>query len=168
LCDNKYIDNKKGYTVAEGQNKEPYNWENETGFPNEEPEKITTSSDDIDQVEIETPVNYGEKTPKVITMPEKEEIISRLKNIVTDTYLQDRLFPVIAKHLAGKELVGEGVVIALEQAFYTYSEGITANMAGLLHLDIKRYIDALVDDEEVKLAAFKMVDEVNERRKEKK
>jgi len=102
------------------------------------------------------------KDSKIVIMPGKEEIISRLSEVESDPYMQERLFPVIANQLAGKELVGMGVVIGIELAFYDFAEGMPPAIAGLLHMNIKKYVEALVDDEEIKTEAYKMIDEVND------
>ncbi len=96
---------------------------------------------------------------KAIQMPPTDEIIKRLMAINNHNDDHDRrLYRLIASKLTN-EKNGYGVVISIQLAIYDYmAEGdYPPIMAHLLNACIPDYIDALIDDAEVKADAMDII-----------
>jgi hypothetical protein len=89
---------------------------------------------------------------KVITLPGQEEMLQRLIQVNDNAHAQERFYPILLKS-AGEARVAAGVVVMLQLAIYDYTEGLPPMIGGLLQMRLDDYIDALVDDEEVRKAA---------------
>lgn len=89
---------------------------------------------------------------KVVVLPDREEIMKRLRAVYDDDYMAERFYSSIAEE-AGHELVAEGVVMMLTLKVYDFAEGYPAPMGAVLSLYAPQFIDALVDDKEVAKAA---------------
>ncbi|MCH8986978.1 hypothetical protein IIA94_02315 [Patescibacteria group bacterium] len=89
---------------------------------------------------------------KVITLPKHEEMLQRLMQVDDNSHLQERFYPILLKN-AGEEKVAQGVVLMLQLAIHDYVEGMPPMIGGLLQMRFDDYIDALVDDEEIRKEA---------------
>ena len=87
---------------------------------------------------------------KVVTLPKAGEIIDRLKTVDDDAYMAEKFYTMVANE-AGRELVAQGVVLMFTLKIHDFvASGDYPPVIGtLLHLNVARYIDALVDDKEV-------------------
>lgn len=86
---------------------------------------------------------------QVITLPDAEEIVARLKKAYNDSYMAERFYPLIAQE-AGRELVAQGVVLMLSLKIHDFvASGYPPVMTGILHMYVPQFIDALVDDKDV-------------------
>ena len=89
---------------------------------------------------------------KVVTLPDGQEIMERLKKVYMGDgdYMAENFFPMIAKE-GGHELVAAGVVIMLTLKIYDFIKdgGYSPMMKGILHMYVPQLIDALIDDKEV-------------------
>lgn len=86
---------------------------------------------------------------KIITLPNAQEIVSRLTKAYDDAYMAERFYPLIAQE-AGRELVAEGVVMMLALKIHDFvASGYPPVMTGILHMYVPQFIDALVDDKDV-------------------
>ena len=89
------------------------------------------------------------ESPKTTTLPEREEMMRRLKSVMDDSDAVENFYPLILK-AAGSELVGMGVVMMLQMAIADFTADQTPFMALVLQSSVDAYITALVDDEEVR------------------
>jgi hypothetical protein len=91
---------------------------------------------------------------RVLTLPPKEEILRRLRAVALEEHgFADRIFRHIAEEDGGKELNGGGVVIMFTHAIARVTEGHPPAMQRLLHMEVARWIRALIDDSEIADAA---------------
>ena len=96
---------------------------------------------------------------KVVVMPSSEEILKRLRSVYNDDYMAERFYPLIAQS-AGRQLVGEGVVMMLTLAIADFvRQGYPPQMEAILMMYAPMYIDALVDDKEVAKTAKRFLKE---------
>ncbi|MEX2145048.1 MAG: hypothetical protein WD712_01590 [Candidatus Spechtbacterales bacterium] len=84
---------------------------------------------------------------KVITLPNRDEILARLVKVSDNSHLQERFYPILLKQ-AGQELVAQGIVMMLVLAIHDYVEGMPPVMANLMYMEAPGFIDALVSDPE--------------------
>jgi len=85
---------------------------------------------------------------KTIVLPDRKEMLKRLVAVSDESHFQERFYPILAQS-AGRELVASGVVMMLTLAIHDYTKGMPPMMAGLVHMYVPQFIDALVDDKEV-------------------
>lgn len=57
------------------------------------------------------------------TLPDREELLRRLRLVSDNAHFEERFFPLILKH-AGTEKVAMGVVMLMELALYDYLQGM--------------------------------------------
>lgn len=95
-------------------------------------------------------------SPKTITLPEREDMLRRLKSVMDEPHAVERFYPLILKN-AGRELVGMGVVMMLQLAVADYTADLPPIMGTLVQMNVDDYITALVDDEEVRGDALAMM-----------
>lgn len=103
--------------------------------------------------------------PKVTRLPEKEDMLARLISVNDDSHAVEQFYPLILKD-AGRELVGSGVVLMLHLAIHDYTEGMPPFMGALIQMSLKGYVEALIDDPEVKADALQFIDQVDANVKE--
>src|SRR3989344_5470785 len=84
---------------------------------------------------------------KIITLPNREEMLQRLLKVNDDSHAQEKFYPILLAE-AGRELVAQGVVMMLALAIHDYTEGLPPVMVSLMYMHAPRFIDALVDDVE--------------------
>ena len=94
--------------------------------------------------------------PKTIVLPEREDMLRRLKSVLDEPHAVERFYPLILKD-AGRELVGMGVVMMLQLAIADYTAGMPPIMMAVVQMNVDDYITALVDDEEVRGDALAMM-----------
>ena len=84
---------------------------------------------------------------KVITLPDRDEMLQRLLKVNDDRHVQERFYPILLES-AGQERTARGVVLMLTLAIHDYVEGMPV-MSDHMHMLVPRFIEALVDDKEV-------------------
>ena len=84
---------------------------------------------------------------KVITLPNRDEMLERLLKVSDNSHLQERFYPILLKQ-AGQERVLQGIVMMLALAIHDYVEGMPPVMANLMYMQAPDFIDALVSDAE--------------------
>ena len=84
---------------------------------------------------------------KVITLPNRDEMLERLVKVSDNSHLQERFYPILLKQ-AGQERVAQGIVMMLALAIHDYVEGMPPVMANLMYMQAPDFIDALVSDPE--------------------
>lgn len=98
------------------------------------------------------------------TMPSQEDIVSRLTSVSAQPEFVQGFYPHVAK-VAGRELAGPGVVMTLTLAIYDYTQDMPVPMrrvmSAVLNTNMAAYVEALVDDEQVKREALEMIATVN-------
>jgi hypothetical protein len=99
---------------------------------------------------------------KTITLPDRDNMLRRLRTVSSDRYMEERFFPHILKS-AGHELAGEGVVNMLQLAIMDFAQDMPPTVGSTLQLSVDAYITALVDDKEAREAALAMMKAVRER-----
>ena len=93
---------------------------------------------------------------KKIFLPEKEEILERLKKVDLEMseYFSERFYPLIAQNGSGRALTTSGVILMLVQSINEFAKD-SPLLAGVLYDRVPNYIDALVDDKVVAVRAKK-------------
>jgi hypothetical protein len=91
---------------------------------------------------------HEKKEVKVITLPNREEMLKRLLLVDADGYLVEKFYPLLLKD-AGRQLVAKGVVMLFIQTLHDYTDGMPPMMWSVMFSRVPDYIDALVDDKEV-------------------
>lgn len=85
---------------------------------------------------------------KVVKLPNREEMLKRLLKVSDESHFQERFYPILLQS-AERELVAQGVVMMLTLAIHDYVQGMPPMMAGIVHMYVPQFIDALVDDKQV-------------------
>ena len=97
-------------------------------------------------------VEYAGKGKTVqVTLPDREEMLKRLKSLDIDPRVGDGLFPIIVERAAGAQFSGEGTVpLMLLAAMIDFSEESEMPQDEMRALTgkIPSLIDVLIDDEE--------------------
>lgn len=109
--------------------------------------------------EPKNPQEGEAKKEKVITLPNREEMLARLIKISDNSLLQERFYPILLKS-AGQERVPQGIVMMLALAIHNYTEGMPPVMANLMYMQAPGFIDALVTDPEAAQEAKGLLQEV--------
>ena len=108
------------------------------------------------------PQEQGKETndsEKVITLPNREEMLARLIKVSDNSHLQERFYPILLK-VAGQERVPQGIVKMLALAIHDYTEGMPPMIANLMYMQAPGFIDALVTDPEAAKEAKDRLQEV--------
>ena len=98
---------------------------------------------------LNTPPQEGgkNKNEKVITLPNREEMLARLLKVNDNSHMQEKFYPILLED-AGQKRVALGVVTMLALAIHDYTKGMPPIMASTLYMEAPHFIDALVDDPE--------------------
>ncbi len=96
----------------------------------------------------------NEAMSKVITLPSADEIMKRLISVDDTEMLVERLYPRVAQH-AGHETVASFIILLLTLGIdYFMEEGDNVPlMSAILHMNMPGWIDELIADEAVAVAA---------------
>lgn len=95
---------------------------------------------------------------KVITLPNRDEMLRRLIG-VSDTMLQqERFYPLLLESAEG-ERSAQGVAAMLVLAIHDYVEDLPPIMARLMYPLAPKFVEALVDDQEVAEEAKSLLEE---------
>lgn len=86
--------------------------------------------------------------PKIITIPDADELLRRLIAIDDEPHLEERFYPRLLP-LAGQERVGRGIVVALTLAVADYTEGMPPFMRTALEMRLHEFLPAFTDDADV-------------------
>lgn len=96
---------------------------------------------------------------KSFNLPDADEITRRLTAVEDEPHLVANFYPLVASK-GGRSINGMGVVLMLVLAIEDYSVGLPPFMKGLLQANLRSYIEALVDDDEVKADALETLNRV--------
>jgi hypothetical protein len=89
----------------------------------------------------------------LVTLPDVDEMMKRLIGVKDDPHVNDRLYPDICR-MGGKEYYGLGVTMGLVLAIHDYSEGMPPIVENVLLMYVPKYLEALIDDEQVRRDAL--------------
>lgn len=96
---------------------------------------------------------------KTIELPDLDEMRRRLETVVLDNHGRQNFVPRLLEN-AGRQLVGQGVVMMIQLAIYDYTKGMPPIMSAMMQVQVKDLVIALVDDDEVKKDALDMIEQV--------
>lgn len=85
---------------------------------------------------------------KAIRLPQRVEMLRRLRSVTTVSHVREVLHPKMAKY-AGQEKTGAGIHLMVAMAIRDYIRDFPPVMGALLRRDIPKYLRALIDDAEV-------------------
>jgi hypothetical protein len=100
--------------------------------------------------------------PKTVVLPEHSDMLEHLRSVIDNQHAEQKFFPLLLKD-AGRRLNGMGVVMMLELAIFDYCKGMPPIMVSIMHMHVRRLVEVLVNDDEVKADALRMLDDVNKR-----
>jgi hypothetical protein len=83
---------------------------------------------------------------KLVVMPAEQELLQRLRDGLDEELQSERLFSIICRALAGKELYLDGIVTALVLAIGDYDSLSPAGW-NLMSPEIPKLLEALIGDE---------------------
>lgn len=98
---------------------------------------------------------------KLITLPDRDEMLRRLKEVDDNRRAVRKIYPLILR-FAGKEKTGLGVVLMLMRAIDDYPRRLAGNVYMAMSASIPAYIEALVDDDVVQAEALRAYTEAQE------
>lgn len=81
----------------------------------------------------------------LITLPEAEDMLMRLKNAHDEASRVERLYPILAKN-GGQEKTPLDIIIMVQLAIIDYTMSLPLLMTKIVQEDMVRYIDAIVVD----------------------
>ncbi len=87
-------------------------------------------------------------TGKVITLPQRDEMLARLLAVNDDVKLRARFYPKILDY-AGSAKTAQSVGMILMHAYHTYSDYLPDMEAICLHIELPDFVDAIAPDAEV-------------------
>lgn len=101
-----------------------------------------------------------DKMGDTFTLPNKDEMLARLKAVDDNSHLQQKFYPRLLKD-AGSQKVPMGVVMMLTLAIHDYTQGMPPMMANILSMRVPDFIDALIPDPKAAAEAKKHWEEAN-------
>ena len=84
---------------------------------------------------------------KTITLPERNEMLTRLLKVNINDHLKEHIHPRFLKK-AGAKMVVIDVVSFIQKNMYDYTRGMTFEASAKIHKLMFAFIDALILDEE--------------------
>lgn len=102
-------------------------------------------------LQLISPKNEEPKKSRAIILPDANEMLRLLHTVYGGSHADQGFYPLILKY-AGTSKVAAGIVMMLVLSIdeYIKNERLPYIMYGMLNSDIPRYIDAIVDDKEVR------------------
>ena len=102
------------------------------------------------------------KMVDVFTLPNKDEMLTRLQTIADNSHIQQGLYPLLLTQ-AGRKKMPIGVVMMLTLAIrdYTQAQKLPPMMAKLLLEQVPEFIDALIPDQKMAEEAKKHWEKIN-------
>ena len=82
---------------------------------------------------------------KVITLPNREEMLKRLLRVSEDQHLQERFYPILLE-LAEKQYITEDVVMRLMTTIQNFVKSMPPIAMRMMYMRAPQFIDALVND----------------------
>jgi hypothetical protein len=95
---------------------------------------------------------------KIVVLPERDEMLRRLRSVLNVDHVNGGLYPLLLEY-AGRAHEGSGVVMMLVLAISDYTKGLPPQVSSLLLTRLRAYVTALIDNEEARSEAFRMMDE---------
>ncbi|WP_030894199.1 hypothetical protein [Streptomyces sp. NRRL F-5053] len=93
------------------------------------------------------------------TLPDREEIIRRLRQVHGEPHLSKHFYPAIAAS-SGERLTGRGIAMVMRLAVADYiTEDMPPQMALILERLLPEYVQALIDAPDVQAAALAAIRE---------
>lgn len=97
---------------------------------------------------------------KIITLPDRDDMLKRLLEVSDSSHLQERFYPILLEQ-AGQELVTpEGIAMMLALAIHDYLNGLPLIIASQMYMQVPDFIDALVSDAEIAKEAKSLMREI--------
>lgn len=93
---------------------------------------------------------------KTIVMPNRDDMLRRLVGVMDEPHAQEGFYSIVLRS-AGNELNGYGVVTMLTLALHDYSA--LPMVKNIIQRMMPRFVEALVDDEEVRKDALHLIEE---------
>ena len=93
---------------------------------------------------------------KTIDLPERDEMFRRLKAIMDDPHVVERLYPLMLRH-AGQRKVALGVVNMVVMSITEYTDELPAPLSDIVMKSAPDFVEALIDDEEVREEAMGII-----------
>jgi len=84
----------------------------------------------------------------VITLPDREEMLRRLRTVSANSDLSKRFYPILLQH-AEQNRVVVGIVMMFSVAVNDYTTGMPTGVEMAVWNYVPAWIDALVDDQDV-------------------
>jgi len=98
-------------------------------------------------------------TTATLILPERDNMLRRLKTVLDDPHAEAGLYPRLLKH-AGQQKAPEGVVLMFMLAIADYTAGLPPTMELTLGIALPRFIGALIDDENLRQEALDFLQSV--------
>jgi hypothetical protein len=102
---------------------------------------------------------------KTTILPGRDDMERRLlavKVVTGSQHVQQKFVPLLLQE-AGRQIDGPGVVMMLQLAFEEYTDSVVMPdyLFAELQKHLKDFVEALIDDEEVKTDAITMIEGIN-------
>jgi hypothetical protein len=98
-------------------------------------------------------------TCQTVTLPERDDMLARLKGVMDEPHAAERLYPLLLGH-AGEEKAAEGIALMFILAIADYTQGLPPALGITLDLLLPRFVTAIVDDEDVRAATLEFIQSV--------
>jgi hypothetical protein len=91
-------------------------------------------------------------TDQRVTLPERDEMLRRLKSVIDEPHTTENFYPKLLKH-AGQAKTGVGVGLMFQLAVFDYA-GETGPVAAGLNVAAPSFMAVLVEDEDIRRYAL--------------
>jgi hypothetical protein len=88
-------------------------------------------------------------TIKTAVLPERDDMLARLKAVMDEPHAEQYLYPKLLKH-AGQVKAPEGIALMFVLAIADYTAGLPPTLGIALDFMLPRFVAAIVDDEDVR------------------
>lgn len=85
---------------------------------------------------------------KTIVLPSREDMLLSLIAVRDNGHYQQKFYPILLQD-AGQRLCAQGIVMMFAIAIFDYTQGMPPVLADIVYMDVPKFIDAIVDDQEV-------------------
>lgn len=96
---------------------------------------------------------------KKITLSAKEEMLKRLLSVNSNSFIQEKFYPILLES-AKKEFCAKGIALMFSLATDECGKGMPSMISTLIYKQVDRFIDVLVDDEEIATEAKNLINSV--------
>jgi hypothetical protein len=95
-------------------------------------------------------------TYQTVTLPERDDMLARLKGVMDEPHAGQYFYPKLLKH-AGQTKMPEGIALMFVLAIADYTAGLPASLGIALDLMLPRWVAAIVDDEDMRAATLAVI-----------